>query len=217
MVEFEPDWKLLGWLGKKKYATGGFLPDHGPPTMKDFEDMALKKTTYDKLFGKTSTKFFGNEVIDMAASYKTVTEEAQQEEAEFLARQLQNHVPVVNYVYDYCPVEDSACLLNAPKRTYFRRPQTVSNLIIHLNDTHQWTREGIADWLEQVAVTYDLDLSIRTEPWFFDENKEEPQCPDCGQYILPGLPAARLHIMSGPHQRSVHYYNRWVTQYLGFA
>lgn len=34
---------------------------------------------------------------------------------------------------------------------------TLLNQIIHLNDTHQWTREQIADWLE----TLDFDLTIR--------------------------------------------------------
>ena len=32
--------------------------------------------------------------------------------------------------------------------------------VIHLNDSHQWTRERIADWLE----TIDVDMSITTKP-----------------------------------------------------
>lgn len=35
--------------------------------------------------------------------------------------------------------------------------KSLSELIIHLNDTHRWTREAIADWLEST----DLDLEFR--------------------------------------------------------
>lgn len=34
--------------------------------------------------------------------------------------------------------------------------ESVSKLIVHLNDRHQWPREAIADWLE----TLDLDLTV---------------------------------------------------------
>lgn len=42
----------------------------------------------------------------------------------------------------------------------------VTEVIIHLNDTHKWTREKIADWLE----TLDVDLS-------FQEPAEPPENP----------------------------------------
>lgn len=46
-------------------------------------------------------------------------------------------------------------------------PESVFNLIAHLNDTHYWTRERIADWVETLespqsadAVREDVDQSL---------------------------------------------------------
>ena len=36
-------------------------------------------------------------------------------------------------------------------------PETFYNMIQHLNDQHQWTREAIADWLD----TLDVDLTFK--------------------------------------------------------
>lgn len=49
-----------------------------------------------------------------------------------------------------CPC---SCYSLAPTKS------TLANCIVHLNDSHEWTRERIADWLD----TLDLDLSFQTD------------------------------------------------------
>lgn len=44
---------------------------------------------------------------------------------------------------------------------------TISSLIPHINDTHKWSREAIADWLDSL----DVDLTIRPV------DKETQECP----------------------------------------
>lgn len=40
----------------------------------------------------------------------------------------------------------------------------LENIIIHLNDKHQWTREQIADWLEVISMDDDsIDLTIKED------------------------------------------------------
>lgn len=46
---------------------------------------------------------------------------------------------------------------NLSKDTDCVLSKSLSDLIIHLNDTHRWSREAIADWLESL----DLDLELR--------------------------------------------------------
>lgn len=41
--------------------------------------------------------------------------------------------------------------------------QTVSTVIIDLNDNHQWSREQIADWLEQFERTDSKCVAVETE------------------------------------------------------
>jgi hypothetical protein len=51
-----------------------------------------------------------------------------------------------------CPVVPDVCYHG----NYVPRP-ILWNMIQHLNDVHEWTREQIADWLE----ASDLDLTIQ--------------------------------------------------------
>lgn len=46
----------------------------------------------------------------------------------------------------------------------------IATVIPHINDTHRWTREQIADWLE----TLNIDLTIRPQ----DKTEEIPDAPD---------------------------------------
>jgi hypothetical protein len=41
-----------------------------------------------------------------------------------------------------CPVVDCA------------KPNTISGVAAHLNDAHKWTREAIADWVEQMEAKH---------------------------------------------------------------
>jgi len=42
---------------------------------------------------------------------------------------------------------------------YPRSP--IASVIMHLNDSHHWTREGIADWLDSLE---DVDLTVKPQP-----------------------------------------------------
>src|SRR5690606_8432123 len=57
--------------------------------------------------------------------------------AERLAQQLVDLVPVINYLRFPCPVSDY-CYGNG--FTFVLTTETLSRLIIHLNDNHQWSR-----------------------------------------------------------------------------
>jgi hypothetical protein len=59
---------------------------------------------------------------------------------------LTNAIPNMRKVKKDCPVEEDCAHKN----------RSLMNLIQHLNDTHKWTREAIADWLESL----DEDLSF---------------------------------------------------------
>lgn len=56
-------------------------------------------------------------------------------------------LPGVHYLISHCPVHsgnDPTSWLVCPNETSLRQ------MLIHLNDIHQWTREQIADWLETI-------------------------------------------------------------------
>jgi len=61
-----------------------------------------------------------------------------------------------------CPAE--VCL----SKTFSWEPSGLKNVIIHLNDTHMWSRKDIADWLD----TLDLDLEFKTSESQKEVNEE---------------------------------------------
>lgn len=49
--------------------------------------------------------------------------------------------------------------------------------IIHLNDTHKWSREKIADWVEEVESEYETCFQIMDyKGKFFEKGGECPSC-----------------------------------------
>lgn len=60
-------------------------------------------------------------------------------------------LPAVNDFTTKCPVED--CTSH----------QTLYYLVQHVNDDHKWTRESIADWLDDLHDTGIVDLSFKVK------------------------------------------------------
>ena len=56
---------------------------------------------------------------------------------------LDQAIPVLHTATVDCPVKTT-------------RESSISSMILHLNDFHEWSREQIADWLESL----DIDLSF---------------------------------------------------------
>lgn len=75
-------------------------------------------------------------------SYTFIKSAKQAKEAEQVIGTLSSLVPGFELMTAVCPI-----CLNQKK---------LSSQVIHLNDSHKWTREDIADWLE----TLDHDLRI---------------------------------------------------------
>ncbi len=77
-----------------------------------------------------------------------------QVDGETVRHQLSQAVPDMG-VKVFCPVDVSEV---TGGECY--APFSLTTLLIHLNDSHRWTREAIADWLE----AQDLDLEFRPPP-----------------------------------------------------
>lgn len=56
--------------------------------------------------------------------------------------------------------------VQCPDKNCPKSPEPIMSLVQHLNDTHRWTREQIADWLESL----DVDLTFPTPT---DKEKED--------------------------------------------
>lgn len=62
------------------------------------------------------------------------------------------------------PDETQEVLLPCPRRADCSFPRgLLSEVIIHLNDTHRWTREETADWLDKISGTLGLDLTLQRD------------------------------------------------------
>jgi len=90
-------------------------------------------------------------------------------------------IPALKTAKAKCPVRKNK------GKTFCSMPRTnyVVNLVVHLNDTHKWTREAIADWLE----TLDCDLSFQNpESEEADEHHGEADSQDHGGDLAGGDP-----------------------------
>lgn len=70
---------------------------------------------------------------------------------------------IYNQLLKVCPslaTFESKCPACRGTRKFNPEPQNLGNLIPHLNDSHKWTREHIANWLDSLE---DVDLTIRRE------------------------------------------------------
>lgn len=56
----------------------------------------------------------------------------------------------------------------------WKEPQPVGAIIMHLNDTHRWTREAIADWLDKEADAGNINIDFPTpEPKALTQSTQE--------------------------------------------
>lgn len=77
-------------------------------------------------------------------------------------------IPALSYTGAVCPAAGQQ-IETSDARCYMKG-QTLSELIIHLNDSHRWPRSGtdpnpydrpnIADWIDEVCLTHNLDQSF---------------------------------------------------------
>lgn len=71
-----------------------------------------------------------------------------------LATEMFGKIPDMGKVAD-CPADDPdvAAYMECGNRNIFYQ-------IVHLNDRHQWSRERIADWLDELSATHGYDFSF---------------------------------------------------------
>jgi hypothetical protein len=97
--------------------------------------------------------------------------------------------------------------VQAPCACYIESPEDalLSAVIMHLNDKHAWTREKIADWLDDLDVDLTIDLEAAPTPRRYDpitisagalKFKEDPELNDgswAKQYLANGNMYVTLH------------------------
>lgn len=96
--------------------------------------------------------------------------------------------------------------VQAPCKCYNEYPQdsVLSAVVMHLNDKHAWTREQIADWLDDLDVDLTIDLESAPTPTRSDpitiaagalKFKEDPELKDASwaKYVFDGNMHITLH------------------------
>src|SRR5690606_13041682 len=96
--------------------------------------------------------------------------------AERLAQQLVDLVPVINYLRFPCPAS-YYCYGNG--LSFVLTPATLSRLIIHLTDNHQWSRERIAERLKEVAEELGTSFQIQEDVHKADFGSYSIHCEYC--------------------------------------
>lgn len=56
----------------------------------------------------------------------------------------------------------------------------LSNIVMHLNDAHRWSRGAIAMWVETIEKARDAETSIANIPYSYDHEQETSHEEVCG-------------------------------------
>lgn len=76
--------------------------------------------------------------------------------ASAMVKTLLDLTPGMKDVLPICPVDDDC--------QFGFIPRTVAMMVMHLNDSHEWTREQIAEWLDMLhRMGHDLSLHTGEE------------------------------------------------------
>ena len=86
-------------------------------------------------------------------------------------------------------------------------PAPLSTVIMCLNDSHKWTRERIADWLESLEVP----LVFKDEP--VDALEVYSRCPECAQ-VRGSCSSVYFH-MKTRHKTDRQNLNKFTMEMLG--
>lgn len=114
-----------------------------------------------------------------------------------LAGEFIEHVPVIQFLWSMCPSEDLCEDEEGRTSRLCVKPHKLEHLIIHLNDHHKWTREEIAEWLE------DQERFLGTQFSILESRKEGKEfnggptraCPRCG-LVRFGFGSLGFHMAS---------------------
>lgn len=114
-----------------------------------------------------------------------------------LADEFVEHVPVIQFLWSMCPSEDLCEDEEGRTSRWCIKPHKIEHLIIHLNDHHKWTREEIAEWLEDQERVLGIQFSIlesRKEGKEFNGGPTRV-CPRCG-LVRFGFGSLGFHMAS---------------------
>lgn len=107
--------------------------------------------TFGILFTENSACALGT---GLAGIYESLSEVSNRNDYSSL---LSNFHPYLD-ITSYCP----SCFGEESIDRFARLPHRIKDLIWHLNDKHEWTRESIIDWLE--AKEEQLGFVLLSEP-----------------------------------------------------
>lgn len=113
---------------------------------------------------KTKAKFHDGGIVGGESKYLTYKTAAGHSSIAQIANTLPGVMEEVPHPAKLSP-EERCQWEGDPESDFLTKHKVrIKTLIMHLNDSHKWTREQIADWLE----TLDVDLSFKTK-----ENEDE--------------------------------------------